>query len=220
MDSILIKNTTKEEREQIVPESIGNINGACDGCAAGLAEMYRDYIDGRKEIRDINMEFSVQHMRAIKHREYEFAEEKDIRELYDLQLRAFESEAEMIGSRNVPALMESYEENREDFDKWTVLVKRDDSGKIIGAARYREEDDHVEIGRVMVAPEWRNRGIAMGLMTAVEDLTRAKVFELYTCTKSYININLYKKLGYKIYKVEQGDIDLSFAYMRKKRIYD
>ena len=43
--------------------------------------------------------------------EYEIAEEKDIRELYDLQLRAFESEAEMIGSRNVPALMESYEEN-------------------------------------------------------------------------------------------------------------
>ena len=60
MDSILIKNTTREEREQIVAESIGNINGACDGCAAGLAEMYRDYIEGRKEIRDINMEFSMQ----------------------------------------------------------------------------------------------------------------------------------------------------------------
>ena len=24
---------------------------------AGLAEMYQDYIDGKKEIRDINMEF-------------------------------------------------------------------------------------------------------------------------------------------------------------------
>ncbi len=55
--SILIKDTTKEEREQIVAESIGNINGACDGCASGLAEMYQDYIDGRKEIRDINNEF-------------------------------------------------------------------------------------------------------------------------------------------------------------------
>ena len=41
MDSILIKDTTREERERIVAESIGNINGACDGCAAGLAEMYR-----------------------------------------------------------------------------------------------------------------------------------------------------------------------------------
>ena len=59
MKSILIKDTTKEEREQIIAESIGNINGACDGCAAGLAEMYQDYIDGIREIRDINMEFSA-----------------------------------------------------------------------------------------------------------------------------------------------------------------
>ena len=56
--SILIKDTTKEERERIVAESIGNINGSCDGCMSGLAEMYQDYIDGKKEIRDINMEFN------------------------------------------------------------------------------------------------------------------------------------------------------------------
>ena len=147
--------------------------------------------------------------------EYEIAKEKDIRELFDLQLRAFESEAEMIGSRNVPALMESYEDNEADFSNWTVLVKRDDSGRIIGAVRFREEGGCIEIGRVMVDQEFRNRGIATRLMTAVEELTQAKAFELYTCTKSYININLYEKLGYRTYKVEQGDKDLSFAYMRK-----
>ena len=57
--SILIKDTTREERERIVAESIGNINGACDGCAGGLAEMYQDYIDGKREIRDINMSFKA-----------------------------------------------------------------------------------------------------------------------------------------------------------------
>ena len=61
MDSILIKDTTREEREQIVAESIGNIDGACDGCAAGLIDMYQDYIDGKKEIREINMVFCAQH---------------------------------------------------------------------------------------------------------------------------------------------------------------
>ena len=55
--SILIKDTTKEERERIVAESLGNINGSCDGCASGLSDMYQDYIDGKKEIREINMEF-------------------------------------------------------------------------------------------------------------------------------------------------------------------
>ncbi|MEE1495225.1 MAG: purine biosynthesis protein PurH [Anaerostipes hadrus] len=55
--SILIKDTTKEEREKIVAESIGNVAGACDGCSVGIVEMYQDYIDGKKELREINMEF-------------------------------------------------------------------------------------------------------------------------------------------------------------------
>ena len=57
MKRILIKDTTREEREQIIAESIGNICGLCDGCAAGLADMYQDYIEGKKEICDINREF-------------------------------------------------------------------------------------------------------------------------------------------------------------------
>lgn len=60
--SILIKDTTKEERERIVAESLGNIDASCDGCMAGLAEMYQDYIDGRKEIKDINMEFNARYV--------------------------------------------------------------------------------------------------------------------------------------------------------------
>lgn len=50
--SILIKDTTREERKQIVEESFGNISASCDGCMAGLTEMYQEYIDGTKEIRD------------------------------------------------------------------------------------------------------------------------------------------------------------------------
>ena len=57
IESILIKDTTKEEREKIVAESIGNVAGACDGCSVGIVEMYQDYIDGKKELREINMEF-------------------------------------------------------------------------------------------------------------------------------------------------------------------
>ena len=44
----LISETTKEEREAIVKESLGNIEANCDGCMSGLAEMYQDYIDGKK----------------------------------------------------------------------------------------------------------------------------------------------------------------------------
>ena len=61
--SYLIKDTTKEEREQIVKESLGNIEANCDGCMAGLAEMYDDYIEGKKELREINMEFNARYVK-------------------------------------------------------------------------------------------------------------------------------------------------------------
>ena len=62
MKSLLIRDTTKEEREQIVAESLGNIDGSCDGCAAGLADMYQDYIDGKRELKEINMSFRTNYV--------------------------------------------------------------------------------------------------------------------------------------------------------------
>ena len=62
MPGYLIKDTTKEEREQIVAESLGNISAFCDGCSSGIIEMYQDYIDGKKELRDINMEFHARYV--------------------------------------------------------------------------------------------------------------------------------------------------------------
>ena len=58
----LISETTKKEREQIVAESLGNIEATCDGCMSGLAEMYQDYIDGKKELREISMEFNARYI--------------------------------------------------------------------------------------------------------------------------------------------------------------
>ena len=63
MAGYLIKDTTKEEREKIVAESLGNIVATCVGCLSGLAEMYQDYIDGKKELREINMEFNARYVK-------------------------------------------------------------------------------------------------------------------------------------------------------------
>ena len=69
MAGYLIKETTCEERKQIVEEALGNLSASCDGCMAGLADMYQDYIDGKKEIRDINMEFNTRYKRGDMDRE-------------------------------------------------------------------------------------------------------------------------------------------------------
>ena len=58
MRSFLIKDTTREEREAIVAEALGNIEANCDGCMPGLAEMYQAYIDGEMELRECNAAFN------------------------------------------------------------------------------------------------------------------------------------------------------------------
>ena len=35
---------------------------ACDGCAPGVIEMYQAYIDGEKELREINREYVARYV--------------------------------------------------------------------------------------------------------------------------------------------------------------
>lgn len=53
--SILIKDTTREERERIVAEALGDEGGiGCGYESTGID--YQLYIDGKKELRELNME--------------------------------------------------------------------------------------------------------------------------------------------------------------------
>ena len=62
MKSYLIKDTTREEREQIVADALGNLESSCDGCMPGLAEMYQPYIDGEMELRECNAAFRARYI--------------------------------------------------------------------------------------------------------------------------------------------------------------
>ena len=62
--SILIKDTTKEEREAIVKNSM-DCGGGCENCSSCWLgggspwDIYQDYIDGNREIREINAEYMI-----------------------------------------------------------------------------------------------------------------------------------------------------------------
>ena len=69
MTSILIKDTTREEREAIIKNSM-DCGGGCENCSScwlgGCSpwDMYKDYIEGRKEIAEINMEYNARFVRG------------------------------------------------------------------------------------------------------------------------------------------------------------
>jgi hypothetical protein len=65
MKSILIKDTTREERMEIIQQSLSICGGACDFCngcdnigGGKTDELYQPYIDGEKEIAEINREYN------------------------------------------------------------------------------------------------------------------------------------------------------------------
>ena len=64
MKSLLIKDTTKEERMQIVIQGLNQCGGACDLCngcdnlGGGCVDtFYEPYINGEKELKELNEEY-------------------------------------------------------------------------------------------------------------------------------------------------------------------
>ncbi len=63
MDKYLIKNTTREQREQIVKDSLGYSDIDCDGFMSGYGyELYEPYINGEKEISEITQSFRASYV--------------------------------------------------------------------------------------------------------------------------------------------------------------
>jgi hypothetical protein len=69
-DHYLIRDTTREQREKIISDSLGCGSGGCENCsscgvygAGDPYEMYLPYIEGLKEIDEINREFSARYIR-------------------------------------------------------------------------------------------------------------------------------------------------------------
>jgi hypothetical protein len=70
VDPYLVKNTTREQREQIIKDSLNCGGGGCENCsscgvygAGDPFDMYQAYIEGQKEIADINREFNARFLR-------------------------------------------------------------------------------------------------------------------------------------------------------------
>ncbi|MGA2525881.1 MAG: GNAT family N-acetyltransferase [Smithellaceae bacterium] len=92
-----------------------------------------------------------------------------------------------------------------------------DDVTIVGSVRAYNHDDTCYINRLVVLPEYQNRGIGKALMNEIEKQfkTIVKRYELFTGSRDTRNQYLYNQLGYKPFKTEYLNSEITFVFMEK-----
>lgn len=143
------------------------------------------------------------------------AEHSNLKEILQLQYLAYQSEADLFGSRDIPPLKQTIDEFVEEFNSGVILKMVDDNNTIIGSVRAQERDGTVYIGKLMVHPEYRHKGYGTMLLSEIEKCYPDMRYELFTSTRSIDNIRLYQKLGYTIFARKAVNDELELVYMEK-----
>lgn len=146
--------------------------------------------------------------------EFQIAKENELEEILELQYLAYQTEAALFGTNDIPPLKQTLEEVKAEFWEGTIIIVKDGS-KIIGSVRMKEKDNTVYIGKLMVHPDYRRKGTGSSLLAEVEKIYPHRRYELFTSTRSVDNIRLYKSLGYKIFDEKDITEDITFAYLEK-----
>ncbi len=139
----------------------------------------------------------------------------DLREILALQYLAYQSEAALFGSRDIPPLKQTLSEVEAEFDRGVILKMLGENGSIIGSVRAYESDGTVYIGKLMVHPDHRRKGLGSRLLVEIEQCFPHRRYELFTSTRSADNIRLYEKNGYRIFSRKPVSSELEFVYMEK-----
>ncbi len=143
------------------------------------------------------------------------ADQDDLVKILQLQYIAYQSEAALFGSRDIPPLKQTLDELTEEFNNGIILKLISDEGTIIGSVRAKETDGTVYIGKLMVHPDYRCQGYGSLLLKEIENYCPGKRYELFTSTRSKDNIRLYQKMGYREFTRKAMNDELIFIYMEK-----
>ena len=147
--------------------------------------------------------------------EIDLADAADAATILELQKLCYRSEAALYEDDTLPALTQTLESMREEFEK-KVVLRAVESGRLIGSVRAQMDGDTCHVGRLIVHPDFQNRGIGTKLMGSVEAIfVSARRFELFTGEKSLRNIALYTSLGYYEVRREVVTPRLTLVYMEK-----
>lgn len=141
---------------------------------------------------------------------------EDLEAILELQKDCYLSEAEIYNDYTIPALHQDLASLQKEYEHTTILKCVVDN-EIAGSVRAYAEKDTVYIGRLIVGKDHQNKGYGSLLIRSVEsEFGGYRRFELFTGHKSLKNLYLYNKLGYKEFRRERVNSNLTMVYLEKK----
>jgi ech hydrogenase subunit C len=145
------------------------------------------------------------------------AEKTDAPEILGLQKTAGQCEAEIYNNENLPALQQTLEELRNDFDQ-AIYIKAVINGKIIGSVRGQSRDGTGFVSGISVHPYFQRRDIGHRLVQEIEKaLPEAKRFESFTGRPNERGLQLLGALGYHEFKTEPFTPAITWVHLEKER---
>jgi ribosomal protein S18 acetylase RimI-like enzyme len=144
------------------------------------------------------------------------AVKEDLPIILDIQRKAFLEVAKTFNLKSMPQIEQTLESLTDEFNNCTIL-KASLADRIVGSVRAYNKKDTSYINRLIVLPEYQNRGIGKALMNEIEKQFKNIVrrYELFTGSRDQRNLYLYNQLGYKSFKTEKHNDEISFVYMEK-----
>jgi ribosomal protein S18 acetylase RimI-like enzyme len=144
--------------------------------------------------------------------------ESDAEEILEIQKAAFHQEGILYNDFSLPPLIQTLEELIRDFKAY-VFLKAISDGKIVGSVRGCVEGDTFFISRLIVHPDYQNRGIGKRLMYAIENkFNGTHRYELFTGHKSERNLALYTRLGYREFARKPQSANVMLICMEKRKL--
>ncbi len=144
------------------------------------------------------------------------ATKDDLPEILALQKLAYKSEAHLYNNHEIAPMLQTLDDLRKDF-KQHLYLKAVKKNLLVGSIRGYRLEKCVYIGRLMVHPDHQAQGVGTALMSAIEkEFKDANRFELFTGLRSKKNLQLYQKLGYRLYKAEKINSHLVIVFLEKR----
>jgi ribosomal protein S18 acetylase RimI-like enzyme len=139
----------------------------------------------------------------------------DLETILQLQKDCYMSEAEIYNDYNIPPLQQDLKSLESESENSTIL-KGMINGEIVGSVRGFAKNGTSYVGKLIVKKDFQNNGIGRQLLDSIELVFKdCNRFELFTGNKSQKNLYMYQKLGYKEFKQQKINENMTMIYLEK-----